>query len=154
MALDLTNIINDFVKIANLAEIAISRRDIRTECLKAPHVPPCAIPAGSMAVYVFLWDNQCLKVGKVGAKSHARYTAHHYSQSSSQSNLSKSILKDKEIVQSCDLNEKNVGDWIKKHTDRVNFIIDARYGMPIVTLLEAYLQCRLKPKYEGFESQK
>jgi hypothetical protein len=31
---------------------------------------------------------------------------------------------------------------------------DQRFGMPIATILEAFLQCRFKPCYEGFASQK
>jgi hypothetical protein len=37
--------------------------------------------------------------------------------------------------------------------DRVNFLVDERLGMRVLTLLEAFLQCRLNPCYEGFKSQ-
>lgn len=50
--------------------------------------------------------------------------------------------------------ESNVGQWIKKNTDRINFMLGENIGLPVLALLEAFLQCRLKPRFEGFESQK
>ena len=48
-------------------------------------------------------------------------------------------------------NPRHIG---RDHLDRVNFLIGEQAGMPILTLLEAFLQCRLKPTYEGFKSQR
>jgi hypothetical protein len=56
-----------------------------------------------------------------------------------------------------DLSEADVsgiGRWIRENIDRVNFLVDARLGVPVLTLLESFLQCRLKPRYEGFKSQR
>jgi hypothetical protein len=92
------NIINDFLRIAELAGVQIGNKDIQIESLKSLHTPPRTLPNGKMAVYVFSWNNQCLKVGKVGPKSHARYTSQHYNPKSSNSNLAKSILKDKSAM--------------------------------------------------------
>jgi len=50
--------------------------------------------------------------------------------------------------------ETNVAGWIREHTDRVNFILDAPLGVHVLNLLEAFLQCRLRPEFEGFASQR
>lgn len=47
------------------------------------------------------------------------------------------------------LAKQNVSAWIKENTDRVNFLLDAHAGRLPLALLEAFVQCRLKPVYEG-----
>jgi len=41
-----------------------------------------------------------------------------------------------------------------ENLDRTNFLLDERLGIPVLTLLEAFLQCRLRPRYEGYKSQR
>ena len=147
-------LVSDFLGVASLACVHLTVQDISVKELPAPHRPPSQLPDGKMAVYVFARSGECLKVGKVGPESQPRYTSHHYNPKSSSSNLARSILKDKEGIGSPDLNEDNIGDWIKGHTDRVNFLISRKHGLPVLTLLEAFLQCRLRPRFEGFESQR
>jgi hypothetical protein len=106
------------------------------------------------AIYSFFWSGRCLKVGKVGDKSHARFTSQHYMPGSSNSNLAKSLLKVKIKLQLPTLSEENVGEWIERHTDRVNVFIPRSFGIPILSLLEVFMQCRLTPMFEGFNSQK
>jgi len=53
-----------------------------------------------------------------------------------------------------EIGEHTVGHWIKQNTDRVNFLIPESFGIPLLSLLEAFLQCRLKPCFEGFDTQK
>ena len=48
---------------------------------------------------------------------------------------------------------ETVSHWIKANTDRVNFILDADLGMRTTTLLEAFVQYKLQPAFEGFASQ-
>ena len=151
---DVEQIILDFVHIAELAGLEAKRDDIQIEMLTAPHTPPSALPKGMMAVYVFFWRTQCLKVGKVGPKSQARYTSQHYSPKSSNSNLAKSILKDVLPLGIDGITDQTVGNWIKHNTDRVNFLVPESLGIPLLSLLEAFLQCRLKPRFEGFDTQK
>ncbi len=107
-----------------------------------------------MAVYVFSKGDDVLKIGKVGAKSQARYTSQHYNPGSSNSNLAKSLLADRESPGFAQINEANVGQWIRQNIDRVNFLLDERAGVPVLTLLESFFQCRFKPRYEGFKSQR
>jgi len=150
---DIDSIINDFVKVCTLAGLPLNRSDFYVEKSLAPHKPPSSLPPGKMAVYIFYWRGECLKVGKVGPKSQARYVSQHYSPSSSQSNLAKSILSSQGKLSISGLNEYNVGKWIKDNTDRINIILDQKVGMPVISLLESFLQYRLNPRYEGFESQ-
>ena len=148
------HLIEDFKKVAELAGIHVTDKDIALEIKKSPHRPPTFLPSGKMAVYVFMWGDDCLKVGKVGPRSQARYTSQHYNPNSSNSNLAKSILRHKHELGLTNLTESTIGDWIRSNTDRINFILNKELGIPVLTLLEAFLQCRLRPKFEGFDSQK
>lgn len=147
--MDTEALIADFLQVAGLAGVALSREMIEVEELPAPHAPPSSLPQGRMAAYVFLWGDVCLKVGKVGPKSQARYTSHHYSPGSSRSNLAKSILGDSEIRRPAGLDCDSVGSWIRANTDRLDFLLPKSAGPHALSLLEAFLQCRLRPRYEG-----
>ena len=144
----------DFLVVAELGEIKMKPDAIRVETLMMPHRPPHNLPKGKMAVYVFSDKERVLKVGKAGPRSQARYTSQHYKAGSAPSTLAASILKDEDVVQRYGLNKRNVSGWIKKNTDRVNFILDADIGMWGLMLLEVFIQCRLQPVYEGFSSQR
>jgi len=152
--INLKEIVADFLKIAKLASVDISEDAVIIEVLCKPHTQPRNLPQGKMAVYVFYWDTYCLKVGKVGPKSEARYTSQHYNPNSCNSNLAKSILKQKFKFGTSDITEENIGIWIEKNTDRINFLLDQNLGISVLSLMESFLQCRLKPKFEGFECQK
>ena len=86
--------IEDFRVAAKLAGIQLSPHDIEIEKLPAPHKPPSRLPLGKMAVYVFHSGTTCLKVGKAGPKSQARYTSQHYNPKSAMSTLAASMLSD------------------------------------------------------------
>ena len=152
--IEVNQLIADFASVAGLAGVSIPDSDVTSEVLRKPHVPPTALPPGKMAVYVFLWCDSCLKVGKVGPRSQARYTSQHYNPNSSNSNLAKSILKQGLDLGLPSLSDTTVGNWIKTETDRVNFLLDQKLGIPVLSLMESFLQCRLRPKFEGFSSQK
>lgn len=148
--MDIKGILDDFNQVADLAGVSLSKNNISLEILPAPHNPPSKIPSGKMAVYIFMLGEEILKVGKAGPKSQARYTYQHYNPKSSNNNLAKSLLND---IKNYNVNEHDVGDWIKRKTDRINILLDKNIGMPVLTLLESFLQCRLKPRFEGFKSQ-
>jgi hypothetical protein len=78
--------IADFRTVARLAGMELADGAIKIEKLAARHVPPTR-PAGKMAVYVLSKGPEVLKVGKVGAKSQARYTSQHYNPGSAMSTL-------------------------------------------------------------------
>lgn len=152
--LEITNAINDFKKVAVLAGYKLSDANLTFQYLKAPHTPPASLPKSRFAVYIFFWNDQCLKVGKVGPKSQARYTSQHYNPNSSKSNLAKTLLAHKNELTLPFLKDQIVGNWIRTNTDRVNILIDSSYGLFLLSLMESFFQCRFKPIFEGFESQK
>ena len=151
---DLTTLLDDFRKVVALAGVSFPATALTFETLPAPHKPPSALPNGKMAVYVFVWEGRCLKVGKVGPKSQARFTSQHYSPASSNSNLAKSLVSGHSKLGLSGITESNVGAWIKANVDRVNFLLSAECGIPVLTLFESFLQCRLNPVFEGFDSQR
>ena len=121
---------------ALLAGVEVPATALTVESLPTPHSPPSGLPRGKMAVYVFSLKGQCLKVGKVGPKSQARYTSQHYNPQSSNSNLAKSLLSARSELGLSDLSESNASAWIKSNVDRMNFLLDAGFGIPVLTLLE------------------
>ncbi|MNL42699.1 hypothetical protein D3C87_1651690 [compost metagenome] len=116
-----------------------------------PHIVPFS--ADKLYVYTFKFASEYLKVGKAGKRSKARLQSHHYNPASSQSNLALSLLQDNEMKK-YNLTKENVGLWIKKNVERVDIEIDECAGVFVQNFVEAALHCMLKPKYEGFESQR
>ena len=147
-------LLEDFLAVAKLAKLDLNRRSVRIDVQRMPHKPPSGLAAGKMAVYVFSDVRDTLKVGKVGPKSVARYVSQHYSPTAAKSTLAASLLKDREAASAHHLTATNVGMWIKENTDRVNLLVDSSCGMPTLSLLEAFLQCRLHPLYEGHTTQR
>ena len=151
---DLNSLLDDFRKVVALAGVFLPPAALSFEVLPAPHIPPSVLPKGKAAVYVFIWNGVCLKVGKVGPKSQARFTSQHYSPASSNSNLAKSLVAGQGKIGVSGITESNVGAWIKTNVDRVNFLLNVECGIPVLSLLESFLQCRLHPAFEGFETQR
>jgi hypothetical protein len=87
-------------------------------------------------------------MGKVGPNSGPRFTYQHYT-GSAQSTLRGSLLSNLEKVGATELDEGTAADWIRNHTDRVDLLIPATFGMPFLSLLEAFLHARWKPMFEG-----
>lgn len=150
---DFTALLDDFRKVAQIAGMTLPAEAISFEAWPAPHTPS-SLPNGKSAVYVFIRDGVCLKVGKVGSKSNARFNSQHYNPSSSNSNLAKSIVARQSEIGLSGLGESDVGEWIKAHVDRVNFSLSEECNIFTLSLLETFLPCRLQPIFEGFESQR
>ena len=152
-------LIEDFTQVAALAGISITTYDIRCEILPAPHKRPAKLPAGKKVVYVFCAGGKCLKVGKAGLKSHARFSSQHYLPKSCQSNLAKSLLADLSgesafrLYFTADtgagLTHSNIGQWMEQHAARYHFFVDETQPAPLLSLLEIFLQCRLRPVFES-----
>ena len=153
MSIDTQSIADAFRQVAELTDAQMVPKDLRVEELPAPH-RPTGLPPGSMAVYVFSYNCTALKVGKAGPNSDARFRGQHYNPRSAASTLAASILKYPAPVGNPALDVESVGDWIRENTDRVNFILSEHVGIDVLTLLESFIQCRLKPVYEGFQSQR
>lgn len=155
--MEIENIITDFITVCKLANIHnIERDDITIETLTyGENHNQKKLPNGQIAVYIFRNPNCdiCYKVGKVGTNSNARYQVQHYSPNSSKSNLANSILNDPKLNDNEEI-QLNVGEWIKKNTTRTNILLKAEKGIFALNLLEAFVQNRLNPIYEGYKSQK
>lgn len=158
---DADALIADFCQVADLSGVPTAPGDIIYEVLPAPHKRPKRLPLGKKAVYVFATAHRCLKVGKVGPKSAARFTSQHYLPKSCQSNLAKSLLAlavgasvaqtggDAEIdARFAALTDADVGGWISQNTSRHHFFLRADAPKSLLTLLETFLQCRLDPLFE------
>ena len=156
---ELKALVSDFQRVATIAGIQLCPAGVLAEFLPAPHHRPSKLPAGRTAVYVFLVGDICLKVGKAGPNSHARFTSHHYNPKSSNSNLASSILSgiDKlmaavppethESIHTTD--GSSIGKWIERNCSRAHVYLGASLGDSPLCLLEDFVRCRLKPIYEG-----
>ena len=151
-------ILRDFIEVSKLAQLPLLASDIETQILPAPH-QRVGLPAGKMAVYVFFHGDTCLKVGKVGANSDARFRSQHYLPHASRSNLAKSLRgdfsasPDEQRFFSSDLHSgfhpESVADWMLTHLTRVHFFLKSEASIHSLNLLEIFLQCRLNPIFEG-----
>ena len=145
-------LLEDFNRIMVLSDIDDSSISIKFERLKAgQHLPK--FRAGNMVIYVFMFNGETLKVGKAGPRSKARFCSQHYSSKAAKSTLASSLLKDQDFAFKYSLNELNVGQWLKDSTERWSFFIEEKHGIYVLNLLESFLHCRLKPRYEGFLGQ-
>jgi hypothetical protein len=141
--------LTDFEIVARLAGDPIFRAEIEVEYLDAPHRPPSRLPAGKMAVYGFWSDGDWLKVGKVGPNSNARYTSQHYNAESAMSTLAGSLVNDPRMRTVAGFEPLAPGVWIKAATHRVSILLPAHRERALLSLLEAFLHLRLRPRYEG-----
>jgi len=145
----ITNSIPDLVSALKICGTQMSDADFELEDMGVPHSPPTTLPKDKMAVYIFLHGEQCLKVGKAGPKSNARYTHQHYGTGRAQSTLAKSIVKNPGRIGMEKMNDAEVGAWIKSQTRRINIILDSEHDRNILNFVEAFYILRLKPVYEG-----
>lgn len=143
-----TEALSAFEKVAALAGASCLAGTVEVEYLPRPHKPG-GQPSGKMAVYAFFHNGQALKVGKVGLNSDARFRSQHYNPQSSMSNLARSILANPERIGVAGIDSLNIGAWIRQNTDRVNLLLPASIGMPMLSLLESFLHVRWMPMFEG-----
>lgn len=117
-----------------------------------PHQPK-SLPKGMMGIYTFWYEGKPLKIGKAGPKSNARFLSHHYNPKAANSTLAKSILSDKNFSYQ-EIDENNIGDWIKSNCVRIDIIINSDTGIFTLELIEAALHYKYQPIFEGFTSQR
>lgn len=140
--------LDDFVQVAQLSGETITAPVWNLDFRPAPH-RSSGLPAGMMAIYAFWGDGVWLKIGKVGANSDARFRSQHYLPGSARSTLAGSILADTDLSIRCAIDTSACGDWIRANTHRCNVLLPASYPKSLLSLLEAFLHHRLKPRYEG-----
>jgi hypothetical protein len=141
--------ITALLTVAGLAGDEIARADLVIEYSAALHRAPTQLPAGKMAVYGFWSDSGWLKVGRVGPRSKARYTNHHYNLRSARSTLAGSLVKDANMLTVAGFDPKTPGVWIKSATHRVNILMPDSRRPALLSLMEAFLHLSLRPRYEG-----
>ena len=139
----------DFATAAELAGDPISRADIKVEYLNAPHRPPSRLPAGMMAISGFWGNGVWLKIGKAGPKSSAHYTSQHYRPGRAQSSLAGSLANDPLMPSVGGFDQQAPGAWIRAAAHRVNILLPSTRRKELLSLLEAFLHQRLRPRYEG-----
>ncbi len=147
---EIEHAVADFLAVAELARDPIARSGINVECFEAPHRQPSSLPAGMMAVYAFWHEGsgEWLKIGKAGPKSGPRYVSHHY-HLSAPSTLARSLAADPEMRGVPGFDPADPGDWIRRETCRANLLLPASRAPELLSLLEAFLHLRLRPRYEG-----
>lgn len=122
---------------------------------------PNTLEANEVGVYVFydIINSKvvCLKVGKAGLKSQARWNSHHYNlDKTTSSSLPKSIIRSQKNLEAyfgkIELTKDNCKDWIKSNLSRIEFkIIDIEIEKVkhTLNLLEALVQYEFSPILEG-----
>lgn len=158
MNIDEDELLAAFLQVAELSHLQLSRSDIRSELLPSPHRRPSRLPKGLQAVYVFFLGDLCLKVGKAGPKTEARFVSQHYG-TNAPSTLAKSLLLRRDRLAALvppeqrseldGLDEGSVGSWIERNTARLHVFLPDTAGPLPLSLLEAFLQCRFSPVFEG-----
>jgi len=143
------------IEALTLAGVNVNANQIEICDWGCPHSPE-PLPKGKMAVYTFFYAGTCLKVGKAGPNSNARYNSQHYLPGKSKSNLSDSILADEVFLRHLHdhVDVNTIGDWLKRKTRRINMLFDETLGPFVLNFAEAFLQVCFEPKYEGFKSQR
>ena len=143
----LQQIIDDFRESEFEPMGMIPRSDfVKIEVLPMPHEPP-ELPKGQAAVYVFSTRDYVLKIGKAEQDAQAEYNSQYYINSTSKT-LAESLVNCNS--RSLYLNTENVGDWIKKNTTRVNFILSPAYSgnQEILDMLAIFVEKRLQHLYD------
>jgi hypothetical protein len=140
--------LNDLCQAASIAGFDVEASALSVEAWEAgDRHSPTELPDGKAAVYVFVANGECLKVGKVNSKSRSRFRYQHYSAESSRSNLARSLMGD-EVFQSM-IGNSDCGEWIRKNTTRYNILIPVELGEAFVHFAEAFMILKLNPRFEA-----
>lgn len=152
-------LVSEFAVAAEKAALAGWPCELKTELLRAPHTRP-ALPAGCGAVYAFAlarpWLGQCgagtvLKVGRIGARSEARFRSQHYNPRSAGSTLANSLLTYRIVWPWLGIErliEDAVKSWMLGNLDRMHIFVPD--GHPVVSAsLEVFVRARIGSVFEG-----
>jgi len=114
-----------------------------------PHTQPSGLKNGYAAVYSFIDKDsgQFLKIGKANEKSQARYVSQHYG-FSARSTLATSICEGKQML-ARGVEKKDIKKWILENTQRIDILINCDNNKWATTLIEAIMQYKYMPRYEG-----
>lgn len=142
---------------ASLGQVELRGPEVQIRFQDPPHDRP-RFPYWAQALYVFRFQDLCLKVGRAGPNSRARFTTHHYTGSTAYSlpnvindcaeplatELSRGEVQTLEA-----LPVDRVGEWVAKNCGRINILFPSDHPRTTAKLLEAVLQARFDPCYEG-----
>lgn len=157
---DIDDVVGDFIAWAAGQGLGPARAEVRVERLGRPHTP-AALPSGWQGVYGFQCEGTWLKVGKAGPKSGARWISQHYNPGSAMSTLAFSLVKyghyatmDHPSLPGLrttlrGVSPDDIGEWIRRNTERVNFLLRTEMGASGLSQLESIAHARLKPVFEG-----
>ena len=121
----------------------------RIEDMGCPHKRP-NLPSGYSAIYIFIYKNEILKIGKANSNSNARFKSKHYGFSAN-STLAKSLCNDKNFI-SLGINKDNVKSWMLENLHRINIYVRAdeeESELAKTELIEAILHYTFRPRFEG-----
>ena len=162
LQIDYDELLRDFVQVAALASILISEKEITLEVLSAPHQRPKRLPPCMPVVCIFCTRWQCLKVFRADGDSTARFTRYPYVPRFSSDSLAKSLLglRSKlevqgefaaaaELTDGAQWDETTIGEWLERNTTRIHFFFEEKQPKAVLSLFEAFLQCRLNPMFEN-----
>lgn len=127
-------------------DIVYNNENYGIEDLGCPHIISKKLPKGYCAIYIFIYKDEILKIGKVNEKSNARFCYQHYNIKSAKSTLAKSICEDKDFPEK-GINDTNIKDWMFNNLQRINIIIKS--NRPAINLIESMLHYMFRPRYEG-----
>jgi hypothetical protein len=84
--MDLNELGRKVLHVIQLAGVPILEGQIRMIDQGVPH-RPSSLPKGTVGIYLFFFQDECLKIGKAGSKSNARFLSQHYNPESPQIGL-------------------------------------------------------------------
>lgn len=122
----------------------------KVEDMKRPHEQPTKLPSGHSAIYIFIYKDEILKIGKANSNSNARFTSQHYGFSAN-STLAKSLCEEEDFI-SLGINKDNVKSWMLKNLWRINIYVRAdeeKTELAKTELIEAILHYAFRPRFEG-----
>ncbi len=107
----------------------------------------CVLLKNYSAVYMFRYNNQYLKIGKVGVNSNARFQYQHYSFNANDSTLARSLINDKNFEYI--LKDVAVKEWMEENLYRIDIMFHKSLGKHINSVFESVLHYIFNPRYEG-----
>lgn len=124
--------------------------DYEIEDMGCPHEQPKKLPSGRSAIYIFIYKDEVLKIGRANSNSKARFTSQHYG-FSAPSTLAKSLCNDKYfklLINKCGgINKDNLKQWMLKNLRRINIYLEPDKAK--TELVEAILHYAFRPRFEG-----
>lgn len=124
----------------------LEKDDYYIDDMGCPHKQPSNLPKGYSVIYIFIYGNEFLKIGKANENTVARFTSQHYGYSRANSTLAKSLCND-EYFKALGVNKENVGVWMQENLYRINVLIKSDKAK--TELVEAIMHYSFRPKYEG-----